>query len=328
MSKTQADFVSALTSKITNSIRVAMPAFIDKYDFKTQKADIKIGVQEVFKDGSVIDYPLLSGVPVVFPKSGGASITMPVKKNDTCLLVFLDRDATSWLLGGNVTKPKSSRSHHLSDAVAIMGLSPFSTLSPAKNNTDMLVTFSGSEIILKPDGKIDIITAKEVNIKTEAIVINCKTANVNADDAVNVACKSAVVNAQEDIAIEGQNMSITSRETLNVNCNTLTATVATSATIGCADANINASNTINTTSPNFIQTGNMKITGNVEITGTTKIIQKLTTENGITNSGSNLISNGKIFETHKHYYQDVTEVIPPEGVAVVFKVPTETDQPT
>jgi hypothetical protein len=48
-----------------------------------------------YHDESYSDYPMISGVPVIFPRSGGASITMPVKVGDGCLIVFLDRDARS-----------------------------------------------------------------------------------------------------------------------------------------------------------------------------------------------------------------------------------------
>jgi hypothetical protein len=119
MSKGQAEIINDLMQKISNSIRVAMPASVESYDFKTQKADIKIDMQELYQNETSLDYPVLSGVPVIFPRCGGASITMPIVRGDTCLVMFLDRDTTSWLLGGKNTKPKSMRSHHLSDAVAI-----------------------------------------------------------------------------------------------------------------------------------------------------------------------------------------------------------------
>jgi phage baseplate assembly protein gpV len=66
--------------------------------------------------------------------------------------------------------------------------------------------------------------------------------------------------------------------------------------------------------------------GNVEIDGTCLIKGAVTTQNGITNSGSNLVSNGKTFETHTHSYNDVTQVIAPSGGGMcnVTKTPTNT----
>jgi hypothetical protein len=259
------EVIEALQKKIAANLRVAMPAIIKKYDFKTQAADVQIDIKELYFDGSYSDYPMISGVPVIFPRSGGASITMPVKVGDGCLIVFLDRDARSWLLGSSGGVPQSRRVHHLSDAVAIIGLNPFSKVSAAENNEDVLLQFSDSKIRLKPGGIIDIHNAKEINIKTENVIINCQKADITAKEA-----------------------------------------------------NITASETINTKTPTFTQTGNMKIDGNIEITGTSLLKDKLTSQKGIENSGANLVSNGKIFESHTHDYIPALEPAPnpvPTGIA-------------
>ncbi len=326
MSKGQAEVINDLMRKISGGIRVAMPASIESYDFKTQKADIKIDMQELYQNGTSLDYPVLSGVPVIFPRCGGASITMPISRGDTCLVMFLDRDSTAWLLGGKNVKPKSMRSHHLSDAVAIMGLCPFTNKSPAKNNTDMLISFDGSFITLKPKGIIDITSAKEINVKTEGVIINCKNANVTAEESIDVTCKNVTVKASSNLAVECQNANIKATEILNAECQTLTAKVSESAQVECQNASIKASSTINIETPNFTQKGNMKIDGMLEVTGTSLLTGKLTSQNAIENSGANLISNGKVLETHTHTYQDVTTVIAPDGPCTVTKVPTNSGQ--
>jgi hypothetical protein len=326
MSKGQAEVINDLMRKISGGVRVAMPASIESYDFKTQKADIKIDMQELYQNGTSLDYPVLSGVPVIFPRCGGASITMPISRGDTCLVMFLDRDSTAWLLGGKNVKPKSMRSHHLSDAIAIMGLCPFTNKSPAKNNTDMLISFDGSFITLKPKGIIDITSAKEINVKTEGVIINCKNANVMAEESIDVTCKNVTVKASSNLAVECQNANIKATEILNAQCQTLTAKVSESAQVECQNASIKASSTINTETPNFTQKGNMKIDGMLEVTGTSLLTGKLTSQNGIENSGANLISNGKVLETHTHTYQDVTTVIAPDGPCTVTKVPTNSGQ--
>lgn len=329
MSKGQAEIINDLMQKISSSIRVAMPASVESYDFKTQKADIKIDMQELYRNETSLDYPVLSGVPVIFPRCGGASITMPVARGDTCLVMFLDRDSTSWLLGGKNTKPKSMRSHHLSDAVAIMGLSPFTSKSPAKNNTDMLISFDGSEVVLKPKGVIDIHTAKEVNIKTQNVIINCKTAFVKSEETVAVECKSASVKAQENIAIECKTANIKATEILNSECQTLTAKVSQSAQVECQNASIKATGTINTETPNFIQKGNMKIEGNVEVTGTSTLTGNVDSSATITGNAVKT-SSGKDLATHTHVYQDLTSAAitspQPGSLCALVKTPANSGQ--
>jgi hypothetical protein len=186
-----------------------MPGVIEEYDFKMQKASIKIDMHELHDDGSVIDYPVITDVPIIFPRSGGASITMPVKRGDSCLVLFLDRDISNWLLG-NPSKTNSRRKHSLNDAVAIVGLSPFNKNGKAKNNTDLLITFDGCEITLKPGGKIDIHSTKELNIKTENIVVNCTNASIKATGQINTETPNFIqkgkMKIEGDIEVTGSSL--------------------------------------------------------------------------------------------------------------------------
>lgn len=209
------EIIKSLGSKISSSLRVSMPGVIEEYDFKMQKASIKIDMHELYDDGSSIDYPVITDVPIIFPRSGGASITMPIKRGDSCLVLFLDRDISNWLLGS--LKPSSMRRHSLNDAVAIVGLSPFNKGSKAKNNTDMLISYEGTEITLKPGGKIDIHSTKEINIKSENIVVNCTNANIKATGQINTETPSFIQKGK--MKIEGD-IEITGTSTLkgNVKC--------------------------------------------------------------------------------------------------------------
>jgi phage baseplate assembly protein gpV len=159
---------------------------------------------------------VLTGVPIIFPSSGGASITLPVVRGDYCLVFFLDRDISNWLINGS-QKPSSRREHSLNDAVAIVGLNPFNKASKAKNNTDVLISFNGSEIALKPNGKIDIHSSNELNIKAENIVVNCTNANIKASSRINTQTPNFVQKGK--MKIEGD-IEITGRSLLkgNVKC--------------------------------------------------------------------------------------------------------------
>lgn len=322
------EVIEALQKKIAANLRVAMPAIIKKYDFKTQAADVQIDIKELYHNGSHSDYPMISGVPVIFLRAGGAGITMPVKVGDGCLIVFLDRDARNWLLGSSRAIPQSGRVHHLSDAVAIIGLNPFSKGAKPENNEDVLLQFSDSKVRLKPNGIIDIHSAKEVNIKTENVIINCKNANIKAEESINAECKTALVKSSENTAVECKNASVKATENVSIECKAAGIKASESANIETKTASIKASETINTETQTFTQKGNMKIEGNIEVTGTSLLKDKLTSQNGIENSGANLVSNGKVFETHTHIYQEVTLVISPEGAPCqVTKLPTSSNQP-
>jgi hypothetical protein len=288
------NLLKKLKNSTLNSIKVCMPAKIETYDFKTQKASVKIDMKELYEDGSNIDYPVVSGVPVVFMASGGASITMPVNKGDTCLLIFTDRDMSNWLLGGTGQSPNSTRMHNLSDAIAIMGLFPFTKTSKAENNTDVLITYSGSKIILKPDGVLNIETTKDVNIITandvniaatnnifstsknttivtsEDTIIKCRNAAIIADEDVNINSKNANITTTENMNIIATgnmkvnctNAEINAEEEVSIQCTSLRAVVAQDAVIECNEATILANNNISLNSKNNNITTSEDITVN------------------------------------------------------------------
>jgi len=303
------EVIEALQKKIATNLRVAMPAIIKKYDFKTQQADVQIDIKELYHDGSHSDYPMISGVPVIFPRSGGASITMPVKAGDGCLLVFLDRDASSWLLGASRAVPQSRRVHHLSDAVAIIGLTPFSKVSNAENNEDVLLQFSDSKIRLKPGGIIDIHNAFEVNIKTENVIINCKNASIKAEENINAECKTAQVKSSENTAVECKNASVKAAENISIECKVADIKSSENANIETKSASIKASGTINTETPTFIQKGNMKIDGNIEITGTSELKGNATCSAVLTGN-SVKTKSGIDLSLHTHDYIPALEPAP------------------
>lgn len=140
-------------------LQTAMPAQIISYDFKTQKAAVQPTINRRYADGRVEPYPVINNVPVIFPRSGGASMTFPVTRGDTVLLVFSSRSIDTWTSRGGKVDQDDRRMHDINDAIAIPGLIPFSAGSKAKNNSDVLLTYAGSEVTLKQDGKAEIKSA-------------------------------------------------------------------------------------------------------------------------------------------------------------------------
>ena len=70
-------------------------------------------------DGSTMDFPEISGVPVMFPQSKNVTIAWPIKKGDGCLLVFSEQALDYWMYGKETdTKLKFD----LTNAIAIPNL--------------------------------------------------------------------------------------------------------------------------------------------------------------------------------------------------------------
>jgi hypothetical protein len=284
------NFAQKLNLSISNSIKVCMPGTIEDYDFKKQEASIKISMKELYNNGKELDYPVINGVPVVFIASGGASITLPVNRGDTCLLIFADRDISSWLKDGIGAKPQSTRMHNLSDAIAIMGLQPFTKAGGAKNNEDLAINYAGSTISIAKNGEINITTTKTVNVKSvENINIESKNVIIKATELLSADSKTATVNISDVLTLNSKSAGVTVAESATVGSKNIIFNVTETVTTNCKNAVITASNEIKTTATKFTHTGDLVITGDVTTTG------------AITATGA--IKSGTVtLGTHTHSY--------------------------
>lgn len=128
--------VMDMISSYTNDIKVALPGTIISYDPGTGLVNAKPFGTCKKPDGSSLEYPILTGVPVVQP--GG--IAVPINAGMSCLLVVCDIDISSWLSGktGN-----TGMWHNISNAVCIPGLQKTSTEEQNLANAQGCVAVSG-----------------------------------------------------------------------------------------------------------------------------------------------------------------------------------------
>lgn len=151
---------------------VSLPARIESYDHQTQRASVKPLLRR--QDGE--SRPVITGVPVMFPRSADASITFPIKPGDGVLLIFSDRSLDLWLARGGEVTPDDPRAHSYNDAIAIPGLYPFTEQSPAENNDDLLVRRGAIRLRLKADGTVEIVSGG-VTIASDLTVQGTVTAS-------------------------------------------------------------------------------------------------------------------------------------------------------
>lgn len=132
-------------------INTAIPAIIVSYEDGLAKVQ-PIG-SRVAPEGERIEYPVISSVPVIWPRFAGdtAGVKGPVRPGDKCMLQFSQRNLDAFLESGE----DDTRMHDLSDAVAIMGV--YKDVSGnAANNADMIMYFGDAYIKLTPAGKLEI----------------------------------------------------------------------------------------------------------------------------------------------------------------------------
>lgn len=141
-------------------VHVALPASIEKYDETNQKIDAKPLLKRnvVLSDGSEVleELPVITDVPVQFPRGGGFFMSLPLAVGDHVLLVFNERSIDKFTQGdGSDTDPTDVRMHDLSDAVAIPGFYPFGkSLADAHTGNMVLGKDGDIQIHIKPGGEI------------------------------------------------------------------------------------------------------------------------------------------------------------------------------
>jgi len=143
---------AAFDHEISN-IHTALPGHIIKYDPKLQKAEVMPNIQKKYYNGKVIDMPIITNVPIVFPRSSEAFIKFPLKKDDGVLLIFSERALERWLSVGGIVQPGANRKFDISDCIAIPGL--YSFANPIPDDSDNLVIkYKKGTFVINNDNKI------------------------------------------------------------------------------------------------------------------------------------------------------------------------------
>lgn len=129
---TLSDLLSTAFKYHLAGMHACIPARVRTYDSSKQAVSvqplIKVGYLDETGERQTQALPIINDVPVVFPGANGFRVTFPIANGDIVLLVFSEASIDKWLaVGGNTPiDPLDDRRFHLSDAIAIPGLRPFS----------------------------------------------------------------------------------------------------------------------------------------------------------------------------------------------------------
>lgn len=120
------EFYRILMDTVSKKIRVAVPGIIQSFDAETQTVTAQIAIRESVEDKTTLESKWVSinvlvDVPIVVPRAGGFSITLPVQAGDECLIIFSDVCVDAWWSNGGVQNQAERRRHDLSDGIALLG---------------------------------------------------------------------------------------------------------------------------------------------------------------------------------------------------------------
>ena len=162
-------------------VYTCMPAIVlNVRDMGEMRVDVQPVINHLYKDGTLLEYPPIGNVPLIFPSTRNSAVTMPVEQGDTVMLMFSQKDMSIFKAGADRPHdPNTRRWMNLNDAVAIVGVHPFSK-SPNRNaarklphNTDDLVvahnigTGRECEVRLTKSGDVST-TSNSLVVKSES----------------------------------------------------------------------------------------------------------------------------------------------------------------
>ena len=105
-------------------INTAMPGEVVRYDAATRRADVRGQLAVVLDDGTQIERPVISNVPIVYPVAAGFALLFPLEVGDPVLLIFSMRGLSRWKATHGMTAPDTEGMLSQQDAIAIPGFGP------------------------------------------------------------------------------------------------------------------------------------------------------------------------------------------------------------
>lgn len=159
-------------------VHTALPARVTKYDPATQTADV---LPLVRVNGEKL--PVIPGVPVAWPRAGGAFVSLPMVAGDFVFLVFAEQALGVWrAVNGAETAPGDLRRHHLSGAVALPCLFPDSVQLADVHSDNVVVGFDGgNQVHIKPDGKVSLGSENPTDASAAASKVAIELNRLKAD---------------------------------------------------------------------------------------------------------------------------------------------------
>ena len=157
MQTSLAQTFAVLQAQLRRSLWTALPGRVQSFDGSKQSADIEPLIHDTWeaedRTNQTGPLPVIPSVPVCFPGSGAFRVTFPVAKGDTGLIIFCARSIDRWLSEGGSVDPQDDRTHDLSDAVFVPGLTDFAhPIDPYKDDRMTVGKVGGTQIHLKPSG--------------------------------------------------------------------------------------------------------------------------------------------------------------------------------
>ncbi len=134
-------------------LHTCMPGKVVRVNVELGQCDVQPVLRRRYVEGTLVDIPVITNVPIANYRAGTAFISLPVKVGDLVELRFCERSMDIWLSKGGSVDPKDPRKFDLSDAIAYPGCYPFTDPPTGAHSTNIVIKNSVGRIEVTPAGK-------------------------------------------------------------------------------------------------------------------------------------------------------------------------------
>jgi phage baseplate assembly protein gpV len=193
-------------ASISRALRAGLPCIVVSFDEDAQTVTVQPTTTESTLLAGIptpVALPQLTDVPVLLPRAGGFTLTMPITAGDECFVLFADTNIDAWLQsGGSGNNQINGRRHSLADGIAIFG--PWS-------QPRVLTAYSTTSVQLRSDDGTVI-----VDVAAAAVTITAPTVTVNASTAANVNAPTVHVTASTTAYVTAPTVDIAGETAVNI----------------------------------------------------------------------------------------------------------------
>lgn len=149
--QTMRSFTDFESRQTRMEVRTIIPARVEGYNRRTQRAEISLMVKHLFRNErgleQEITLPVLQDVPVIWTAGNAGYIHTGLSVGDQGLALVSDRSIAEWKRGSQSYVPYSPNVHNLADAMFLPGISnDVKPLTPTPASSGL--TVEGSEVSL------------------------------------------------------------------------------------------------------------------------------------------------------------------------------------
>jgi len=187
--------------QVLTEARYACPGFLtEDMDVGKQTVTVQLAIQERVRVVSSLkaqwwDVPPIVFVPVMVPRGGGYSVTLPLKKGDEGMVIFCDACIDLWWANGQTNSPVADntgvssgsqrqnevRRHYIHDCGFYPGL---------WSQPNVLANYSANSLQVRSDDG-----ATVVDVAEDGVTVTGENLAVNASTAVQLTAPAVSVNA-------------------------------------------------------------------------------------------------------------------------------------